>query len=219
MNGFIIDLRHSIESLYETFKIYKEQLTSSKEYEFAEKILSKANKGIDEIIPKQKRIMSGLKIITDILTNDNEEKVLNKFFRKNERDISDIFTQIHTPKEFSGLSIKDGQINLYKEDGQKKIPIQEISTGQRSALALSIFLALNKKLKKGPNLIIFDDPVTYTDDLNILSFLDYLRSMILNESRQLIFATASSKIASLFEKKFQFLQDDFNKIELSRTDF
>lgn len=100
---------------------------------------------------------------------------------------------------------------------EQEVPISQISTGQRSALALSIFLALNKKLAKGPNLIIFDDPVTYTDDLNILSFLDYLRSMVINESRQLIFATASNKIARLFEKKFDFLKSDFQKFELSRS--
>ena len=72
-------------------------------------------------------------------------------------------------------------------------------------MALSIFLALNKKLKHGPNQILFDDPVTYTDDLNILSFLDYLREMIIHENRQVVFATANQKLAGLFEKKFSFL--------------
>ena len=97
------------------------------------------------------------------------------------------------------------------------VPLNKISTGQRSALALSIFLALNKKLKHGPNLILFDDPVTYTDDLNILSFLDYLREIILHEKRQVVFATANQKLAGLFEKKFAFLGDtEFKKFHFER---
>ena len=49
------------------------------------------------------------------------------------------------------------------------------------------------------------DLFTYTDDLNILSFLDYLREMIIHENRQVVFATANQKLAGLFEKKFSFL--------------
>ena len=93
-----------------------------------------------------------------------------------------------------------------------EVPMNKISTGQRSALALSIFIALNKKLKHGPYVMIFDDPVTYTDDLNILSFLDYLRELVINENRQLFFATANQKLAGLFEKKFAFLGESEFKV-------
>jgi len=59
---------------------------------------------------------------------------------------------------------------VHKKDSSTEVPISQIRIGQTSALALSVFLALNKKLTNGANLIIFEDPVTYTDDLNILSF-------------------------------------------------
>ena len=64
--------------------------------------------------------------------------------------------------------------------------------------------------------MIFDEPVSYVDDLNILSFFDYLRTIVTSFERQIFFTTASPKIASLFEKKFEFLKDDFKKFELSR---
>lgn len=216
-DDFIIEMRHSLESLNKTFSSFKEQKVKFEELTLANKLIKEADSRIEKLKPKKTRATSALKVLNKIILEDSEEKVLVDFFQKNENEISEIFTSIHAPKEFSRLSFSSNKILLYKKDSEEEKPISQISTGQRSALALSIFLALNKKLANGPNLIIFDDPVTYTDDLNILSFLDYLRSMVINESRQLIFATASNKIARLFEKKFDFLKSDFQKFELSRS--
>lgn len=216
-DGFIIELRHQLEALNKTFQNFKEQKMKFEELSLANKIIKESNESIEKWEPKKTRAKSGIDILNKFIEEDSEDKILNDFFRKNEKEISEIFSNIHSPKEFSRLSFESGEILLYKKSSNAEVPISQISTGQRSALALSIFLALNKKLIKGPNLIIFDDPVTYTDDLNILSFLDYLRSMVVNESRQLIFATASKKIAKLFEKKFEFLKSDFRKFELSRN--
>ncbi len=94
--------------------------------------------------------------------------------------------------------------------------ISQISTGQRSALALSIFLCLNKKLRNGPDIILFDDPVSFIDDFNALSFLDYLRKDMLSAGKQVFFATANTRLASLFEKKFSFLDKDFKQWEFTR---
>jgi ABC-type lipoprotein export system ATPase subunit len=94
--------------------------------------------------------------------------------------------------------------------------VSEISTGQRAALALSLFISLNRKLTKGPDIIIFDDPIAHIDDMNVLSFLDFLRFFILKENKQIFFATANDRLASLIEKKFAFLESDFVKIDLHR---
>lgn len=216
---FVVEVRLSVERVFEKYKSLKSLLVKSGELNLANNLIKKAEDEIKIYSEKLNRVKSGLEVINKILTEDSREKILDHFFKKNEEEISEIFTRVHSPKEFTGLSMESGQINLQKGLLGTATPINEISTGQRSALALSIFLALNRKLKKGPNIIIFDDPVTYTDDLNILSFLDYLRTLIINESRQLVFATASKKIAGLFEKKFNFLNEEFKTFELSRTDY
>lgn len=216
---FIVEIRYAVERVSEKFKSFKSASVKFQELNLANNLIIKANEQIKIQFEKLSRVESGLKVINEILTKDSQENILDLFFRKNEEEIGEIFNRIHSPKEFTGLSMDSGKINLEKGLLGTATPINEISTGQRSALALSIFLALNRKLKKGPNIIIFDDPVTYTDDLNILSFLDYLRTLIINESRQLVFATASKKIAGLFEKKFNFLEEEFKTFELSRTDF
>jgi energy-coupling factor transporter ATP-binding protein EcfA2 len=124
---------------------------------------------------------------------------------------------MHSPNEFKEIKLENNKINLVPFVGEPR-DLNEISTGQRTALAVSIFLSLNKKLSKGPDVIFFDDPVTYVDDLNTLSFLDYLRQIVLQTNRQLFFSTANNDLAFLFKKKFEFLgQADFKDIPLERT--
>lgn len=50
-------------------------------------------------------------------------------------------------------------------------------------------------------------------DLNALSFLDYLRDHAVTSKKQVFFATADSRIAALFTRKFSFLGDDFKRID------
>ena len=69
----------------------------------------------------------------------------------------------------------------------------------------------------GAKILLIDDPIAHVDDLNCLSFLDYLRDVALQGKRQIFFATANEKIASLFERKFDFLGSvDFRKYVLAR---
>jgi len=64
---------------------------------------------------------------------------------------------------------------------------------------------------------MFDDPVAFIDDLNALSFLDYLRFHVLKSEKQIFFATANTRLVHLFEKKFAFLEDDFKQWHLERN--
>lgn len=95
--------------------------------------------------------------------------------------------------------------------------LNEISTGQKTALALSIFLSLNNLLTDAPNIILFDDPVAHVDDMNMLSFVDYLRELVIKSGLQIFFATANNDLTFLFRKKFEFLGDNFKMISLQRN--
>jgi len=78
--------------------------------------------------------------------------------------------------------------------------LSEISSGQRAAFALSIFLAQNAQLTLAPPVILMNDPIAHVDDLNSLSFLDYLREIALTNQRQIFFATADDKLACPCQK-------------------
>ena len=129
--------------------------------------------------------------------------------------INDAFGRIHSPSEYEYAG--GNEHLLQTRDGHTSRTLEEVSTGQRAAFALSIFLALNLTAKSAPQLMLIDDPIAHIDDLNALSFLDYLRDLAVHSRRQILFATADSRIAALFEKKFAFLGTAaFQKIELTR---
>lgn len=187
-------------------------------------ISAKANQTIQEksntraiAIKEKGRIEGSLKAIDLMLLNHSEDAFLKEFLESNKQEISNTFLAIHTPKEFKDIAIDEGKIQLFKKNGDVT-NLMKISTGQRSALALALFLTLNNKLKKGPDILIFDDPVTFTDDLNILSFLDYLREIVLKRNKQLFFATANENLSFLFQKKFSLMNEDYNHITLKRTE-
>lgn len=214
----ISDVDQKASKLNKLYGDFKKAKSDQKELNLAKQIISEADKKIKILKPECERIEKALNVINDILDNHNEASVLGNFIESNEKEIQEIFQNIHAPQEFSKIifNVQQNTVLLKKRIDETEVPLTKISTGQRSALALSIFIALNKKLKYGPNILLFDDPVTYTDDLNILSFLDYLREVVINENKQLFFATANQKLAGLFEKKFAFLDNEFKVFSFER---
>jgi len=149
-------------------------------------------------------------------TEHSLTNAMKSALKRNRVGIENIFSRIHAPAEFKGLG--SNWTTLIREVDGIEAALSEVSTGQRSAFALSIFLAQNNQLRDtAPPVVLIDDPIAHIDDLNALSFLDYLREVVLTGGRQIFFATANKKIATLFERKFDFLGDDgFSRIDLSR---
>ena len=176
-----------------------------------------AESKLPEARRKNKRASEAIAVISSILASDNTENHLQKFFEVNTTDIFEIYRLLHAPREFTDVEYDetDGKIVLVRNSGERSL-LTQISSGQRAALSMSIFLALNRKLRNGPPYILLDDPVALVDDLNVLSFLDYLRDIVIAGSRQVFFATANQKVATLFRKKFAFLESDFKDIRLTR---
>lgn len=100
-----------------------------------------------------------------------------------------------------GLGDTSKAIQLIRKSTNTAVSLNQISTRQqaRAAFALSVFRAQNARLKAAA------PPVLLIDDLNALTFIDYLREVVLASKRQLFFATSDEKLASLIERKFDFL--------------
>ena len=198
----------SIDDIAKELNLLNENLKSYREIEISQieiqKLLAENEKIISEL-PEIKglnsRLDKAIKILKKLSSN-SEDTILEGYFSQNLNEIKDIYKTIHTPKEFSDIKYQDKNLVLFKEN--KKFQISEISTGQRAALVLSIFISLNRKLKNGPNILIFDDPVTFIDDFNALSFLDFLRYFIVKENKQIFFATANKKFSDYSKRNLIF---------------
>jgi DNA repair exonuclease SbcCD ATPase subunit len=219
----LFNIEDKVDQLYELFKKVKDLFKDHEQNEIRLKTANEKIQNLDNKINSSKPILEqarkAVSVIEDILENHSKRAFLRDFFKNNRIEILEIFKLIHNPREFINLKFDENDkdsIKLKRETGNFAT-LNEISSGQRSALALSIFLALNKKLKNGPDILLFDDPVATIDDLNTISFLDYLREVSINSNRQIFFATANEDLAYLFKKKFDFLGDETEDFELERN--
>jgi DNA repair exonuclease SbcCD ATPase subunit len=178
--------------------------------------LKKHTEAIEDPEIQAQRVKDAKDVLDDLLRRHKEDVFTAEILQQNADEISRIFASIHTPNEFD-LRVDKSGLHIVRRQGDCHVDLNEMSSGQRAAYALSLFLAMNARLPTGPKVMLFDDPIAHADDINVLSFLDYLRELALTEMRQIFFATADAKLAGLFRHKFRFLGDrQFREISLRR---
>lgn len=193
-----------------------QEAANNEELDKAAKKVSDLTKRIDDRDAKISHLNEAEKVL-DLLNQESSGGALtNEILNENAEEIARIFASIHMPNEFE-LKIEGGSLVVVRRQSGKKVETNQMSTGQRAAFALSLFLAMNSRLTSGPPIVLFDDPVAHVDDINVLSFLDHLRHLAITGSRQIFFSTADTKLAGLFRHKFRFLGDDFQEILLTRS--
>ena len=184
---------------------------------YADSINRKAHlqKQLADLQPRMNRLKAAQTTLHSLISKHSLKRAMDSALQANRAGMEAIFKSIHSPADFRGLGTSWTTL-VRKVDGSEA-NLGEISTGQRAAFALSIFLAQNAQLTKAPPVLLIDDPIAHVDDLNSLSFLDYLREIVLRGKRQIFFTTANEKLASLFERKFDFLgSEGFRRFNLKR---
>ena len=195
-----------------------EAVEASNDTEFNEEAsnLSELDTKIDELDTQIKRAVEADAVLADLAQLRSGGELTNQILTENAAEIARTFASIHMPNEFE-LKTDQGRLAIIRRSNGAEVELNQMSTGQRAAFALSLFLAMNGRLQSGPPILIFDDPVAHIDDINMLSFLDHLRDLAISGSRQIFFATADNKLAGLFRHKFRFLEDGFKELRLSRA--
>ena len=186
---------------------------ASEAIERESKLISDAGDEIDGLHVQLKRVETAESVLEDLMSRQSERDLVETVLRENAVNIASTFEKIHAPNEFN-VEVNGG-LTIARRGGGS-VELNEMSSGQRAAYALSLFLAMNERLRSGPRLLILDDPVAHVDDINTLSLLDHLRDIALTGERQIFFATADAKIGALFGRKFRFLGDQFVQIDLTR---
>lgn len=164
---------------------------------------------------EEKALLEAGKVLDDLIENASLENATREALDAIGDQINEVFSRIHSPREYEYAGSPN--VLLRTADGHAPRTLDEVSTGQRAAFALSIFLARNRTACSAPPMLLIDDPIAHIDDLNALSFLDYLRDLAVNSGRQIFFATADTRVASLFSKKFSFMGESFKTIHLARS--
>lgn len=213
-------IHDKLKMLSDTVARMRENLKQIEEKDELEKKWVEALAGVRSAMTlakaKNERVKKALEVLNRLLNSKNKSEYLKGIIDVQREKLVMLFRGIHAPQEFDGVRF-NGDIFLSRRGGGES-SLTEISTGQRSALALSIFLSMNSSIGTRAPWLIFDDPIAHIDDLNILSFFDSLRELVISGNRQMFFATANAKVANLFARKFDFLGDSFREITLDRTD-
>jgi DNA repair protein SbcC/Rad50 len=140
------------------------------------------------------------------LTQYIEAKINNTF---NLESINSIYQRIDPHPDFNNIKFdadftKDKpELHIYASSQQETLaPILYFSAAQVNILSLSIFLAKALiKEQEGLNTIFMDDPIQHLDNLNILSFIDLLRTITINLDKQVIISTHNENFYKLIKRK------------------
>lgn len=162
---------------------------------------------------KRKRCLHLQKRLKELFS---PEEYAEWFIQENIDQISQIFLALHSPQEFSGLAqSKNGGLVALRNG--ESIPISLMSTGQRTALVISVFFQMNLVTPYAPKFLLLDEPVANIDDLNVLALMDFLRELVITHKRQIFVTTANRNVARLFRRKFSFLLQDFQELRFLRA--
>lgn len=188
LNSFGIDL-----------ELIKENIKKNK----FEKKLQNLNKKLPRLITTCKKIKAAKVACMSFV-----ETGINNYFNKDV--INEVYSRIEphpklTKIDFTTDFNDKGEPRLLIRTGnrdEKVNPVLFLSAGQVNVLSLSIFLA--KAFEYGNetiNTIFMDDPIQNLSDINVLSFIDLLRTLISTHDKQIVMSTHDEKFFRLLQNK------------------
>ncbi|MEJ5127589.1 AAA family ATPase [Comamonas sp. MYb21] len=215
----LVEVQARIAAVTSAFKhadeaSHRDSAKSTEQRDLMKKI-QEVNLSLGKHRSEEEALQDAGKVLDDLIENASLENATQEALDTIGGQINEVFSRIHSPREYEYVGSPN--VLLRTADGHNSRTLDEVSTGQRAAFALSIFLARNRTAGAAPPMLLIDDPIAHIDDLNALSFLDYLRDLAVNSGRQIFFATADTRVASLFSKKFSFLGESFKTIHLARS--
>ena len=214
----LVEVQARIAAVVSAFKYADEASRSDTESSGEQRELTKKiqdwNLSIGKYRSEEKALLEARRVLDDLIENSSLENATREVLDAIGGQINEVFARIHSPREYEYVG--NPSVLLQTADRHDPRTLDQVSTGQRAAFALSIFLARNRTAASAPPVLLIDDPIAHIDDLNALSFLDYLRDLAVNSGRQIFFATADTRVASLFSKKFSFMGQAFKTINLAR---
>ncbi|MFB6210406.1 MAG: hypothetical protein ABEI76_02605 [Halobacteriales archaeon] len=147
---------------------------------------------------------------------DGGEAELDRLVEDHMTVISTLFKIFQRPYEFETVRYEGNQVVVERRGEDSTVSMANMSSGQRAALALAIFVTNNIAHERAPPLMMLDEPFAHLDDINSLSFFNLLIELAQMGDRQIIFATASKEITKLLQRKIGD-SPEFTKVELPPT--
>ncbi|WP_185249593.1 hypothetical protein [Chryseobacterium bernardetii] len=198
-----LERTRSIQLEYQKLEKYSENVWPFLQSENAKMKLANA---IEELDFLEQKVEPVIKIECDNARTYLENRIKNFF---HEELINKLYRKIDPHPDFKSVKFKANfdsdhpRLDVFVENTKNEnvlIPNLYFSTAQINILSLSIFLAtaLNSTVY---NCIFIDDPIQSMDSVNVLSTIDLLRSIVVNEGKQIVLSTHDENFHNLLKKK------------------
>lgn len=160
-----------------------------------------------ELLENTLKKLAGVKDTCEEYIKDGVDKHFNK------KTINAIYQRISPHPHYKEIDFKvsfsdtgKARLNITAKSklngGECVDPLLYMSSGQINVLSLSIFLAKTLHEKQGLATIFIDDPVQNLSDMNILSFVDLLRTLIsAPHNKQIVISTHDESFFKLLKNK------------------
>ena len=119
---------------------------------------------------------------------------------------------MHHSGEFEKLDIDDKGIYAVRGLNNQEVRTYEMSTGQRSTIAMAVMFALHMAAPDAPQFLLLDEPLATMDDTQVLNVLDILKSMA-EQNTQIFFTTANGIMINLFKECFKNTTFDYKEYQ------
>lgn len=203
-DGYVA-LDKSSEHIVEFLQTEQTKLTIKKKEEELSFLVSRVRKSLMDERESAKEFLK--ERIKDFFFED----LINKLYEK--IDPHPDFKEVNF---IPNLDVEPPRLDVFvkSDNSETLIPNLYFSTAQINILSLCIFLASALK-SNDYDCIFIDDPIQSMDSINVLSTIDLLRSLVVNNGKQIIISTHDENFHKLLKKKIprDSFQSKFLKLE------
>lgn len=196
-------------SVYDKCELEVERLESENSIAFERQMLKEYKDTIKKTEPMVERCASAVQAFEKMPSLNS---FVEKGIRSNIQQISKFFKWMHHSGEFEKLDIDDKGIYAVRGLNKQEVRTYEMSTGQRSTIAMAVMFALHMAAPNAPQFLLLDEPLATMDDTQVLNVLDILKSMA-EQNTQIFFTTANGIMINLFKECFKNTTFDYKEYQ------
>lgn len=183
--------------------------------------IEKSKKKLKILEERIEKLQESKSYVEDYIVEKTNEyfnsDIINQIYNKIDPHPTMKHIKFIAQKESGGLKTR---IYTYDDDSEsnKMSPVVYLSSAQVNILSLCIFLAKVLSEKNTTfNTIFIDDPIQHLDGINLLSFIDVLRTITTDMGRQIVISTHNEQFYKLLKVKMDEKYYSSKFIELTST--
>ena len=195
--------------VYDKCELENERIRSQGSIAFEKQMLSEHKATIKRVEPQVQRCAKAIQTFEKM---PSLSSFVEKGIKSNIQQISKFFKWMHHSGEFEELGIDESGIYAIRGLNNELIRTYQMSTGQRSTIAMSVMFALYMAASDAPQFLLLDEPLATMDDTQVLNVLDILKSMA-EQGTQIFFTTANGIMIKLFKECFKNTEFDYKEYQ------